>query len=337
MLAAALLVGGCGDDKQTTGRSGPPAEVRIGYFANLTHAQPVLGVASGDFERAIAPSKVKPRLFNAGPSVVEALFANEIDIGYVGPGPVISAHARSRGQGVRVIAGAAANGVTIVARDGSGITTLADLKGKRIATPQYGNTQDIAARHYLQHELKQDKLNNVIAVPNYEQAALMARGQIDAAWAPEPWGARLIAEPGGKIIAEEKDLWPDKQFAMTLVVTTPQFLAEHPDVVEKFLVQHRAITAGLQTDPQGQLPALEAALFALTNKKFPEGVLADAMTRVRFTEDPLGDTLHTMARWSHEIGFLARAPKLEGLVETSLLRKLQREQAGGGQTGSAKP
>jgi len=338
VLVLALLVAGCeqrdGSGAATGGPAAAPEEVRIGYFANLTHAQAVIGVASGDFERAIAPSKVKTRVFNAGPSLVEALFAGEIDVGYVGPGPAVAAFSKSRGQGIRVVAGAAANGVAIVARDGSGITTLADLKGRRIATPQHGNTQDIAARYYLQHELKQSDLSKIIAVPNAEQASLMARGEIDAAWAPEPWGARLVAEAKGKIIGEEKDLWPDKRFTLTLVVTTPEFLAKHPDVVRKILTQHRAITAKLQLDPKDQLPALEAGLFALTSKKLPEGVLADAMTRVQFTDDPLEDTLTKMAQWSHEIGFLKEQPKLDGLVDTSVLRGLQQapttQQAQGG-------
>ena len=304
-----------------------PAEVRIGYFANLTHAQAVIGVASGEFEKAIAPAKVKARVFNAGPSLIEALFAGEIDLAYVGPGPAVSAHAKSKGRGIRVIAGAAANGVAIVARDGSGIGRLEDLKGKRVATPQHGNTQDIAARHYLQHVLKQENLNNVVPIANAEQSGLMARGEIDAAWAPEPWAARLVAEAKGKIIGEEKDLWPSRQFTLTLVVTTPEFLEKHPDIVEQILVQHRAITARLRQDPKGQMPALESALFTLTGKKLPEGVLADAMTRVQFPDDPLADTLDRMAQWSYDVGFLQQPAKLDGLVDTTILRKLQ--QAGG--------
>src|SRR5687767_13397062 len=120
----------------------PISELRIGYFANVTHAQGVLGVSSGEFAAAIAPAKLSAKVFNAGPSLIEALFAGEVDIGYVGPGPVLSAHTRSRGEGIRIISGAAANGVLIVARKNSAITALADLKGKKIATPQHGNTQD---------------------------------------------------------------------------------------------------------------------------------------------------------------------------------------------------
>jgi NitT/TauT family transport system substrate-binding protein len=212
-VAVLLLALGCDNSTSTGGGGGPTTatagsgsgleQVRIGYFANLTHAQAVLGVASKDFDNAVAPTKVKTKVFNAGPSLIEALFAGEIDVGYVGPGPALNAFAKSRGQGIRVIAGAAANGVVIVARKDAGINSLADLRGKRVATPQLGNTQDIAAKYYLSHELGQKDLNNVLPVPNAEQAAMMAGGQIDAAWAPEPWGSFLVAQTGAKVVAQE--------------------------------------------------------------------------------------------------------------------------------------
>jgi NitT/TauT family transport system substrate-binding protein len=304
--------------------SKPVSEVRIGYFANLSHAQGVLGVASGEFEQAISPAKLKTKVFNAGPSLVEALFAGEIDIGYVGPGPALAAHARSKGQGIRVIAGAASNGVLIVARKDSGIRTLADLKGKRIATPQHGNTQDIAARHYLAAELGQKDDNNILPIPNAEQSGMMDRGQIDAAWAPEPWGSRLVAETGATIVAEEKDLWPSKQFALAIVVTTPDFLRDHPDVVAKVLGVHRAWTARLVANPKTHLPQLGTALLALTGKKLPPGVLDSAITRVTFTDDPLPDTFKTMGQWTYDLGFEQQPARLETLFDLSVLKELEK-------------
>jgi NitT/TauT family transport system substrate-binding protein len=303
--------------------SKPVSEVRLGYFANLSHAQAVLGVASGEFEQAISPAKLKTKVFNAGPSLIEALFAGEIDIGYVGPGPALAAHARSKGQGIRVIAGAAANGVLIVARKDSGIRTLADLKGRRIATPQHGNTQDIAARHYLVAELGQKDDGNVLPIPNAEQSGMMDRGQIDAAWAPEPWGSRLVAETGATIVAEEKDLWPAKQFALAIVVTTPEFLRDHPDVVAKMLGVHRAWTARLASDPKAHLPQLGTALLALTGKKLPPGVLDSAITRVTFTDDPLPDTFKTMGQWTYDLGFEQQPARLGTLFDLSVLKELQ--------------
>src|SRR5688572_15940462 len=175
LLAVGLLLSllpGC--EKDQAANSGPPAEVRLGYFPNVTHAQAVLGVSSGEFQQALGSSKLTTKTFNAGPSLIEALFAKEIDIGYVGPSPVLNGYSKSRGEGLRVVAGAAANGVVIVARKGSGITKLEDLKGRKVATPQTGNTQDVSAKHYLKYKLGDD-LSNVKAINNAEQAGMMGR------------------------------------------------------------------------------------------------------------------------------------------------------------------
>jgi NitT/TauT family transport system substrate-binding protein len=306
----------------TAGGGAGPSEVRIGYFANLTHAQAVLGVASKDFENAVAPAKVSTKVFNAGPSLIEALFANEIDIGYVGPGPALNAHAKSRGRGIRVVAGAAANGVLVVARKDSGINALADLKGKRVATPQLGNTQDIAAKYYLTHELGQKDFNNVLPVPNAEQAAMMSGGQIDAAWAPEPWGSFLVAQAGAKAIAQEKDLWPQKNFSITVVVTTPEFLQKHPQAVEQVLGVHRTWTQRLTREPAKYTPQLKEALYALTKKQLPEGVVESALANTTFTDEPLPHTFEVMATWSNELGFTKDKTDVGGLIDTTILNKL---------------
>lgn len=332
---AAALAGGNGGQADAAPEAPAPAaspakapdEVRIGYFANLTHAQAVLGVSSGDFEKAVSPSKFSTKVFNAGPSLIEALFAGEIDMGYVGPGPALTAFEKSKGEGVKIVAGAAANGVVIVASKESGIKTLKDLAGKRIATPQLGNTQDIAAKHYLMSELKQSDLDKVIPVPNAEQSAMMLRGQIDAAWAPEPWGARLVAEAGGTIIAEEKDLWPNKEFVLTAIVVRPEFLKEHPDVVKKVLEVHQDWTAKLQADAEGQVPKISEALLALTGKKLDADVLKEAISRVKFTDQPSEETLRTMSSWAFDLGFARRKVDISALVDRSVLDQLKKRPA----------
>lgn len=299
-----------------------PTEVTIGYFANLTHAQAVLEVASGDLEKAVAPAKLETKVFNAGPSLIEALFAGAIDIGYVGPGPVISAFTKSGGKGLRVVAGAAADGVVVVARKGSGIQSFADLKGRKVGTPQLGNTQDISARHYLSAVLKQTQLDNVVPIDNPEQAAMFSRGELDAAWAPEPWGQRLISETGATLVGEEKDLWPSGELMITLVVTTPEFLAAHGDIVESFLRVHRAWTQKLAADPERYVGALGDALFGLTGKRLGSGVLPAALKRVRFTDDPGVSTLQTFAVWRHDLGFEPRVADLNGLVDEAALKRV---------------
>jgi NitT/TauT family transport system substrate-binding protein len=326
LLALALLVS-ASCNKREVGSAGGAEEVRVGYFANLSHAQAVLGIASGDFQRAVAPARLNTRVFNAGPSLIEALLAGEIDIGYIGPGPVLNGQAKTHGQGIRVVAGATDNGTAIVARDGSGIQSLQDLKGRKIATPQRGNTQDIAARHYLRDVLHQSDLDNVIPVSNAEQAGMMSRGQIDAAWAAEPWGSVLIAQENAHVIGEEKDLWPDKQFTIAVVITTPDFLSAHPQAVEALLRAHVQWTRRLQESPGQYVPQLESALLALTGKKLPKGVVAAAIRRVRFSDEPSRQTFEALSDWSAELGFLPGKTDLTGLFDTALLRKVQREQS----------
>ena len=249
--------------------------------------------------------------------------AGEIDIGYVGPGPALNGYLKTNGTGLRVLGGAAANGVLIVARKDSGITRFEDLTGKIIATPQQGNTQDIAAKYYLMHALHQADTNNIRPIENAQQVGLMQRGEIDAAWVPEPWGSRLIAEAGAHLVGEEKDLWPRKEFVLTLVITTPKFLKNHPDVVRRVLEVHHRWTVRLQHDPEKYVPQLEDALFAVNGKKLPPGVLKSSIKSVEFTDDALADTIRTMADWAYELGFARTKADLNGLIDTSIIESVK--------------
>ena len=300
----------------------PPVDVRLGFFPNLTHAQAVLGVTSGDFANAVAPSKFTPQQFNAGPSLIEALNAGQIDVGYVGPGPVINAFAKSHGEGIRVISGAAENGVLIVARKDSGIQQMSDLKGKKIATPQHGNTQDISARHYLTAVLGQTDTDNVLPIANADQFGMMQKGDIDAAWVPEPWGSLLISQAGATLVGEEKDLWPTKEFSLTVIVTTPEFLQNHPDIVQKLLAVNHDWTNKLNSNPADCIPKLEAGLASLTGKRPPDGVVASALAHVKFTEDPSPATFTTNAQWAFDLGFAKENADLSKLMDLSVLQKL---------------
>lgn len=313
---------GCKKESVTGPAASPPSEVRLGYFANATHAQAVLGVSSGDFEKALAPSTFTTKVYNAGPELIEALNAGNIDLGYVGPGPALNGFVKSGGKGLRVIAGGAANGVVIVARPGSGISKLEDLAGKTLATPQLANTQDIAAKNYMKSKLLAP-VDKVKAVKNAEQAALMLSGQIDASWAPEPWASLLEAKAGAIVIAEEKSLWTEGDFGITYVVTTPKYLQEHPDVVEKVLAVHIFWTDRLRIETERWLPDLEAELGKLTNSSLPAGVLKKAMGRVKFTDDVLAHTFTRNALWSLETGFVSDLPNIEGIVDTTILQKVR--------------
>src|SRR5437016_4683559 len=197
--------------------------IRVGAFPNITHPQAMVGKANGYFEKAMGPNvKIDWKSFNAGPSAIEALFAGAIDMTYVGPNPTISGYVRSQGEALRVVAGSASGGAALVVRADSGIHKPEDFHGKKIASPQLGNTQDVALRAWLKaHGMKsQDKGGDVQVVPlaNPDQLTLFLKKELDAAWAPEPWATRLIREGNGRLFLDERDLWPQGQFVTTHLI-----------------------------------------------------------------------------------------------------------------------
>lgn len=318
-FALALLLAGAVACRPAQDSRAELAVLKLGYFANLSHAQAVLGVESGAYAQAVAPCRLETKIFNAGPSLIEALNAGEIDVGYVGPGPALNAWIKSKGLGLRIISGGAANGVVLVVSAQSGITKLAELKGRRLATPQLGNTQDIAARWQLKFALQQDNLDNVLPIPNAEQLKMMERGQIDAAWSPEPWATRLIHEAGGKLLLEEKDLWPHKEFSLTVVITRPEFLAAHPQEIAALLKQHARLTGELNSEPDKLVPALAAEISKLAGKTIKATLISNALKRVKFTNDPMPDSLKIQAEHAFDLGLYKEAGDLRGMVDVHLL------------------
>lgn len=330
-LTFALILSGCGDKSQAgdaaTSKAKAPEHVRLGYFANLTHAQALIGVSRGDFQKAIGNVPLKTSVFNAGPSAVEAFFAGELDITYIGPGPAVNAFVKSRGDAVRVVAGAAANGVAIVARKDSGIKTLADLKGKRVATPQFANTQDIAARIFVLQTLN-DKpktdggTTDIQPIANADQLGLFKQGQLDASWAPEPWATRLIHEGNGVLIEEEKNLWPDKRFAITLVLVSKKFLDQYPETVENLLRVNAELTAFIKSNPDQAQVLVNEELKKLAGKAVAPDVLKEAFARIEFTTDPLESSVLKFAEWNQQLGFSKEKTDVKGLFDLTLLKKI---------------
>jgi NitT/TauT family transport system substrate-binding protein len=214
-----------------------PLVVRAGHFPNITHSQGVIGQATGWFDKALAPeARVEWKIFNAGPSAIEALFAGAIDLTYIGPNPAINGYVRSQGEALRIVAGATSGGAALVVRADSGIQRPEDFRGKKIASPQLGNTQDVALRGWLNaHQLRlREKGGNVQVIPiaNPDQLTLFIKKEIDGAWAPEPWASRLIREAGGRLFFDERDLWPNGQFVTTHLIVNTKFLREHRDLLK---------------------------------------------------------------------------------------------------------
>jgi NitT/TauT family transport system substrate-binding protein len=333
-LPVLILLVGCGDKTASKGtgdgKSSATAALRLGYFANLTHAQALVGVANGEFQKSLGGTKLETKVFNAGPQVIEAIYAKEIDVAYIGPSPAVNGFIKSNGEEIRVISGASANGVAIVVAKDSKIESLKDLAGKRIATPQYGNTQDVSARHYLKTVLKAKLKDDngdtdVQPVANADQLNLFKQGQLDASWAPEPWASRLINEAGAKLIGEEKDLWESKRFCTALVIVRAEYLKENPAAVEAFLKAHTSVTKWINANRDDAARQVNAELQKQVGKSLKDEVLKDAFGRVEFSTDPLPDSVNTFAQWSKELGLIKTLPDLKPLFELSIQKKLDGE------------
>jgi NitT/TauT family transport system substrate-binding protein len=305
--------------------------IRVGAFPNLTHAQAMVGKANGWFEHAMGPQvKIQWTSFNAGPSAIEALFAGAIDMTYVGPNPAINGYVRSNGEALRVVAGAASGGASLVVRNDSGISRPEDFHGKRVASPQFGNTQDVALRNWLKnHGLKtNDKGGDVQIVPmaNPDQLTLFLRKDLDAAWAPEPWATRLIHEGNGRLLVDERSLWPNCQFVIGLLVVNSQFLKGHPDLVKNWIRAEVDLTDWINAHPAEAKKLLNSQILRETGKALPAVVLDEAFSRMQVTYDPLHGALNAAAEQAFADGFLGRTmPNLSGLYDLALLNQVLAE------------
>src|SRR5437660_580995 len=293
--------------------------IHLGYFPNLTHAVALVGIARGTFKQALGPNvTLDTKTFNAGPSLIEALFAGDIDIGYVGPNPAINGYVKSNGQALRIIARASSGGTLVIVRPGTHIQSPQDLSGKKFATPQLGGTQDVSLRFYLQqHGLKTtDKGGTVQIIPtdNANIITLFKQGQIDGAWVPEPYASRLIVEAQGIVFVDERTLWPDGKFVTTNVVVRKQFLDQHPDLVAKFLQAHVEVVQFINSDPSDAKQAVNNELKQLTGKGLAPPVVDLAFKNLDITYDPLASTLFKAADSAYTLGFLGtRKPDLKGI------------------------
>lgn len=346
-FAALFFAAGCQNSPQPSGGASPATGatggggagatvVRLAYFPNVTHAPALVGVADGTFQKALGTAAtLKPLTFLNGPSEMEALLAGEVDIAYVGVSPAINAYTKSAGA-LKVVSGAASGGAVLVARADAGIGRLEDLAGKRIGTPQKGGTQDVAARYYITQTLKQ-KLSEqggatqIVPTDSPQLATLFQQKALDAAWMQEPWGARLIAENGAKLILDERETWPGKRYATTVVVARTEFLKQHPDLVEKVLAAHVALAGRIQKDRAAAAPVVGAEIKRITSRALDPKVIAASLGRIDFTEDPYPETLQTQADRAFALGFLGRTkPDLSGLVDRG---PLDRALAAAGQGG----
>jgi len=346
--------------------------LRLGYFPNLNHAQVIIGLANGHLQKALSENStgrgeeggedisIEEYMFSAGPSAIEALYAGQIDVAYVGPNPTINGYLASNGEGIRIISGSASGGAVFVVRNDTGIQSAGDLGGKKFASPQLGNTQDVALRKYLiqsGYETVENGGNvTVVPVKPSDILTLMLKKEIDGAWVPEPWGARLVKEANGKILVDERDLWPpDGKFVTTNIIARSDYLKNNPETIRKLINAHIDETIWINDTLQNirnddvngasgykenesnadlENGGVEAFIHSfndglkrITGNTVPEDELSDALQRLEFTYDPIEQSLFRMADDAYDLGLIGRGnePDLTNIYDPGLLKQVLKE------------
>ena len=321
LLTVPLALAACGS---SSSGGGALTTLRVGYLTNLTHAPALVGVDRGYLQQALGRDvTLKTRTFNAGPTAVEAIFAGALDAAYLGPNSAINAFSKSHGEAVRIVSGATVGGAARVVRPDERIHSAADLRGKRIATPQLGDTQDVALRTWLRKaglNTSADGGGDVLIAPtdNAVTLALFEQKKIDGAWVPEPWASRLVDEGGGTVLVDEASLWPEGRFATTELVVTTSLIRDHPEIV-KALVLGNQRTINWMNQNRGQArSAAGTALATLTGKTLSTRALTDAWSHLSFTVDPVIPALAKAAGDAQSIGLLG-STNLHGVVDARFL------------------
>ncbi|MEV4988014.1 ABC transporter substrate-binding protein [Pseudarthrobacter sp. LMD1-1-1.1] len=308
----------------------PAAELKLGYFGNVTHAPALVGVKKGFLAEALGGTRLSTETFNAGPAAIEALNAGAIDAAYIGPNPAINSFAKSQGQSVRVIAGAAAGGAQLVVKPG--INSAADLRGKTLATPQLGGTQDVALRAWLTkqgYKTNVDGSGDVAINPtdNAQTLKLFQDGKLDGAWLPEPWASRLVLQAGAKVLVDEKDLWDGSatgkpgEFPTTILIVNQKFAADHPDTVKALLAGHAKSVAWLNSAPADEKAALvNEALQESAGAALPADVLNRSLANITFTLDPLAGSYPKLLQDGVDAGTTKKAD-INGLFDLTALNQ----------------
>jgi NitT/TauT family transport system substrate-binding protein len=338
-LGAALLVAvaaGCGDagsSNAAAGRSSAASgahdrvTVRLGYFPNLTHATAIVGVEKGLFAESLGTDELETKLFNAGPAAVEALFAGAIDAAYMGPNPAINAFVQSQGKAVRIVAGATSGGASLVVKPE--INSAAELRGKKVATPQLGNTQDVALRAWLKSQgLKTDAQGggdvSILPQENAQTLEAFKSNAISGAWVPEPWATRLVQEGGGETLVDEKSLWPNGQFVTTHLVVSTDFANKHPEAVRELIEGQVAANQFIAANADDAKKTVNDALVKYTGKGIAPAVIDAAWKNLTFTNDPVASSLFASAQHAQDLGLL-KSEKLDGIYDLTVLNDVLKQ------------
>lgn len=291
-------------------------EVHIGYFNNVTHAQALLMKAKGSLEKELGEDiNVEWIAFNAGPAEVEALFAEDIDIGYIGTVPAITANIKSNGE-VKILSGATKGGATLISRIGSKVKSVKDLSGRTVAVPQLGNTQHLCLLNLLSDNNMKPKSEggdvNVVAVANADVGNVIERGDVDAALVPEPWGSMLLGE-SARLVLDYDSIYLEGDYDVAVVVVRSEFMKENPEIVRKFLEIHKKMTDEINSNRKNAVEVINGEIKSTTGKSISSEVLESAFLRIGVSDNVNKTSVDGFSNMSKDLHFIKELPEEEKL------------------------
>ncbi|MBP2319709.1 NitT/TauT family transport system substrate-binding protein [Kibdelosporangium banguiense] len=315
-LAAGCSRAGSGSDTPVQAQAQGPAEVRLGYFPNVTHAPAIIGQKKEFYAKELGSTKLAVTNFNAGPEEVNALLGKSLDIGFIGSGPAINAFTKSEGE-IQLISGAVSGGAQLVTK--ADITSVDQLAGKNIATPSLGNTQDVALKKLIHDKnIKDVKITNL---DNPKTLDAFRKGELDGAWLPEPWSSRLVLDAGAKVLLDEKTLWPDGRFPTTVIIVRKQFLQQYPQTVQAILRGHVNAIEWAKSNEAEAKTVVNATLKELAGSSLSQPVLDSAFKAIELTTDPIASTFPQLAKDSVTAGIVKQTADLKGFADLSALNE----------------
>ncbi len=325
VAAVAMLGAGCSTSSTASGEGSGDVVLRLGFLANITHESALVGLEKGFFAKNLGKHvTLKTTVFSSGTEETTALLAGQLDAAYVGPNPAINAWQKSNGTAIKIISGAASGGASLVVKPG--ITAAAALKGKSLASPSLGNTQDVAVRYWLkQHGLTTTATGGGdVAIkpikPNSAAVLQFKSGQLDGGWEPEPYATEMVLD-GGKRLVNEASLWPGGKFVTTNLVVTQSFLKDHATVVNGLLKGHIEANDYINANGQAAAQAANTELTELLGKGLDANILTKSLTFLTFTNDPIASSLKTDAQHAVAVGLL-KPVDLNGIYDLGPLNKL---------------
>ena len=300
-------------------------KIRVAFFPSIGHIIPIVGLEEKIFEKGIGEEKqIETKLFDSGPQVIESIFSGSIDVAYVGPGPIINGFLKSDGKDIKILSGAASGGASFIIQPNSGLESLENFDGKRIASPQISNSQDVSLRHYLEsHGLKSVEKGGTVFVLNISNPdiyTLFAKGDIDGAWVPEPWATILVQELDGIRLFNEEKLWPNEEFASVLLIVRTKYLENNPETVQKWVESHEKTVTWINSNPNKSKSLFSNFLMDYMGKSLPTKIIDESFSNITITSDPIKNSVIIFAERADSLGYLGRyGYNLDGIFYNAVL------------------